>query len=483
MLKSLRMFDGRRLLIILAVLLSLGFFAVSLFGYYVSREAIRSAIVKQNLPLTSSNIYSEIQRDLIRPVLIASTMAHDTFLREWVLRGERNPNEMSAYLAEVKKRYGAFASFFVSERTRNYYTGNGVLKRVSEQEPRDAWYFRVSRMQGDYEINVDPDLANQDALTIFINYRVFDFDGRFIGTTGIGLTVDAVRRLIDEYQQRFSRLVYFVDASGKVMLGQRGGLTNLREDAGIAPILDRIIADMHGSYRFSRNGASHVVYVNYLPEMKWYLFVEQNEDKELEGIRHTLYVNLLVSLVVTLIGIYVTYLSIYRYQSRLEKMAATDALTGLFNRRAFSIVQGRLMAAYRRQQRPLSVMLVDVDHFKQINDRYGHHVGDIVLSEVSNCLKSGIRGSDIIVRWGGEEFLVVLDDCEVGEALRIAEKLRKNVARLVPTGLSEGEVACSIGIASFPGGESLEHTIGQADKALYRAKREGRNRVCIAEKN
>jgi diguanylate cyclase (GGDEF)-like protein len=483
MLKSLRIFDGRRLLILLAVLLSLGFFAVSLFGYYVSREAIRSAIVKQNLPLTSSNIYAEIQRDLIRPVLISSTMAHDTFLREWVVRGERNPNELAAYLAEIKKRNGAFSSFFVSDRTRAYYTGNGVLKQVDRNDQHDSWYFRMKEMTGDYVIDVDTDQANRNALTIFINYRVFDFDNRFIGVTGIGLTVDSVRRLIDEYQQRYSRSVYFVDANGKVVVSQDGQQRNLHEDAGVSPILGSILSEMHGSYRFKQHGENHLLYVNYLPELKWYLFVEQSEDKELEGIRRTLYVNLFVSLFVTAVVIYLTRVVLHRYQSRLEKMAATDELTGLFNRRAFSVVQARLMASYRRKQRPLSVLLVDVDHFKQINDRYGHQVGDQVLSEVSSCLKAAIRGSDVIIRWGGEEFLVVLDDCEPAEAARIAEKLRLSVENLTPTGVSAGEVACSVGVAGFGGGKSLEQTISHADKALYRAKREGRNRVCVAETN
>lgn len=198
-------FNRRRLLLLLSLILCVGFFATTLSSYYVSKKAIRDAIVSRELPLTSSNIYSEIQKDLVQPILVSSTMAHDTFLRDWVLCGEKTPAEMARYLNEIKARYGAFSSFFVSELTSIYYTGNGMLKRVRRDEPRDDWYFRVRAMKMLYEINVDPDLANKDALTIFINYRVFDFDGNYIGATGIGLTVDAVRRLITDYQQRFSQ--------------------------------------------------------------------------------------------------------------------------------------------------------------------------------------------------------------------------------------------------------------------------------------
>ena len=230
-----RIFDRRSLLLILSVLLFSGFFATTLFGYFVSKHAIRDAIIAQDLPLTSSNIYSEIQKDLVRPVLISSTMAHDTFLREWVLNGESDIDEMARYLREMKERYNAFSSFFVSDKSAIYYTGNGVLKHVSPNEPRDAWYYRVRDMKQDYEINVDPDLANKDALTIFINYRVYDFSGSYLGATGIGLTVDAVRRLISDYQTRFQRKIYFVDIQGKVVLfGDLAGLSpDLHNTSGL----------------------------------------------------------------------------------------------------------------------------------------------------------------------------------------------------------------------------------------------------------
>lgn len=111
MTSSHRVFHGRRLLVLLSMLLSLGFFATTLGSYLVSKDAIREAILGRELPLASSNIYVELQKDLVQPVVISSTMAHDTFLRDWVLRGERDVSEMNRYLQEVKTRHGAFSSF------------------------------------------------------------------------------------------------------------------------------------------------------------------------------------------------------------------------------------------------------------------------------------------------------------------------------------------------------------------------------------
>jgi diguanylate cyclase (GGDEF)-like protein len=477
-----RIFDRRRLLLLVSFLLFAGFFATTLFGYFVSKQAIRNAIIEQDLPLTSSNIYSEIQKDLVRPVLISSTMASDTFVRDWVLQGERNVSEMARYLGEIKKRYGAFSSFFVSEKSGNYYTSAGVLKQVSRTEPRDAWYYRVSALAADYEINVDPDLANQDAMTIFINYRVYDFSGNYIGVTGVGLTVDAVRHLIADYQQRFQRSIYFVDEQGRVVIfGNRVDReANLRAAEGLGGLVERILKEKSGSYQYQAAGDNHILNVNYLPELKWYLFVEQNEAPALAEIRQTLYVNSGISLVVTLVVLFLTHLALSRYQKRMEELAATDKLTGLLNRQAFTIFIDKLVAEYRREPRPTSALLIDVDHFKEINDSHGHLAGDRVLQGVAQLLQGSLRESDIAARWGGEEFLLVLRACDLAEARRIADKLRQDVEQQsFDVAGQQVRVTISIGVAEYDSSESPDQWINRADRGMYSAKRGGRNRVGV----
>ncbi|MDP3030604.1 MAG: sensor domain-containing diguanylate cyclase [Rhodocyclaceae bacterium] len=477
-----RIFDRRSLLLLVSLLLFAGFFATTLFGYFVSKQAIRAAIIEQDLPLTSNNIYSEIQKDLVRPVLISSTMASDTFVRDWVLQGELNVGEMARYLGEIKKRYGAFSSFFVSEKSGNYYTSAGVLKQVSRTEPRDAWYYRVSAMGADYEINVDPDLANQDAMTIFINYRVFDFSGNYIGVTGVGLTVDAVRHLVADYQKRFQRSIYFVDEQGKVVIfGNRVERdANLRAVEGLGALVERILKEKSGSYQYRAAGDNHILNVNYLPELKWYLFVEQNEAPALAEIRQTLYVNLGISLVVTLVVLFLTHLALARYQQRMEELAATDKLTGLLNRQAFTIFIDKLVAEYRREPRPTSALLVDLDHFKEINDSHGHLSGDRVLQGVAQLLHDSLRESDIAVRWGGEEFLLVLRACDLAEARRIAEKLRHDIEQQeFDVARQKVKVTISVGVAEYDSSESPDQWINRADRGLYSAKHGGRNRVGV----
>src|SRR5690606_25371982 len=123
----------------LIVLMVVGFMATSLTSYYVARDSITSQISEQTLPLTSDNIYSEIQRDLLRPVLISSLMATDTFLRGWALSGETDPEQIRRYLEEIQNRYDTITAFFVSDVTRNYYHPTGIVKQIDVNDPEDAW--------------------------------------------------------------------------------------------------------------------------------------------------------------------------------------------------------------------------------------------------------------------------------------------------------------------------------------------------------
>lgn len=162
------------LLLWLALLLCAGFISTTFFGYFAARDSVRQGVEEQTLPITGDNIYSEIQKDILRPVFISSQMAHDTFLRDWMLAGETEMAPITKYLREILTKNQAISSFLVSEKTRTYYHAHGVLKQVHENDPRDRWFFRTRALQAPYEINVDLDAANRDNLTIFINYRVTD---------------------------------------------------------------------------------------------------------------------------------------------------------------------------------------------------------------------------------------------------------------------------------------------------------------------
>ena len=478
----------RPLVLLLLVLLGCGFLATSLASYYAALDSIRDNIVNTELPLTSDNVYSEIQKDLVTPVLISSMMARDTFVRDWVMSGEQDVAQMTRYLREVQEHYGAVTSFFVSEQTHTYYQAKGVLKRVAAQEPRDSWYFRVRDMQEPYEINVDVDMANQDRLTVFINYKVFDYDQRFIGATGVGLTVDAVVKLIDDYQIRYDRSVYFVDTDGRIVLtGATGGPMGakvgqaLGDVAGLEDLQAKLPQPQTGDFEYQEQGRGHFLNVRFIPELDWYLFVDKHETGALAGIRQSLYLNLLICLVVTAIVLTLVSVVLRRYQTRIAALATTDQLTELLNRRGFDLLANQAIQEARRNPSPLCALLLDLDNFKDLNDNHGHLAGDEVLRGFANKLRDNLRQSDIICRWGGEEFILLLKDTSPEQARLLAEKVRQQTAHsnFSYKGASL-QITTSIGLAELHPDDSLSELLARADRALYRAKQSGRNRTCEA---
>ncbi|MFT4704320.1 MAG: diguanylate cyclase (GGDEF)-like protein, partial [Bradymonadia bacterium] len=174
-----------------------------------------------------------------------------------------------------------------------------------------------------------------------------------------------------------------------------------------------------------------------------------------------------------------------RLQDMLKARARLDGLTGLWNRSYFDERVTALVGASDRYQRTSSVILFDIDHFKRCNDNHGHPFGDVVLTKLADCLRKQLRTSDTACRYGGEEFVVLLDGTDLKGSLLVAERIRRAVETLLLT-TPNGEpytVTASFGVASteqFPTALSVAGIVKDADDALYKAKKAGRNNVQVA---
>ncbi len=171
-------------------------------------------------------------------------------------------------------------------------------------------------------------------------------------------------------------------------------------------------------------------------------------------------------------------------RQQMEELALHDGLTGLLNRRAIGEYAEAEFSMAARKARAMSVVMLDIDHFKNVNDQFGHKFGDEVLRQVAKILKEDLRNYDRVGRWGGEEFILILPDTQLVDAVTVAERVRMRTAA-AQISLENGEsfsvqislgAACTTGL--FP---SLAKLIDAADQALYQAKNSGRNRVCIFE--
>jgi diguanylate cyclase (GGDEF)-like protein len=184
--------------------------------------------------------------------------------------------------------------------------------------------------------------------------------------------------------------------------------------------------------------------------------------------------------VVSFFVVLITLGAVNRYQEELEMLAVTDELTGVANRRSLEKEFENMVYSYSRSKTPFSLILMDLDRFKNINDTNGHLAGDIVLRNVAQLIKGNIRPTDTLARWGGDEFAVLCRQ-ETDGVLRMADRIRQAI-RMADLGgkgckLDDPEnlITVSCGITSFHEGDDLDSMLSRADKALYRCKKKGGN--------
>lgn len=208
-----------------------------------------------------------------------------------------------------------------------------------------------------------------------------------------------------------------------------------------------------------------------------------DSEEELRSFWHLAYAVIVCGLAASALELHLTRLWVRRRRlhALLVAQAGQDPLTGLRNRRSLEEQASLVLAEAARIAEPLAVLLFDLDHFKQVNDTYGHDVGDTVLRDVAAAITRNVRPGDLVCRWGGEEILVLFRRCDRAGGLARAEGLRSAIAGLYADGYSPVPgITTSIGGAVFPyGGKHLSELVRTADEALYEAKRQGRNRVVI----
>lgn len=470
------------LLPLLAVIIGLGFAISSLASYYTSRETIRQSIIGTELPLTADVISGEIQKDLVRLVQVASAMAEDPFVLDWLDQGESNPDLISRYLQAIHGRYNTSNAFFASKSSQTYYTESSD-EPLQPSDPADRWFYRFEQSGNPWEIVVDV-----KRLTMFINYRVTGLDGRFRGVAGVGLTLERVVDLIDTYQHRYQRNIYFVDAKRHIaMSGDRGGPdgqprgTALDDIPGLQDLNRQLPQLRPGAFAYESQGEQHFINIRYIPELGWFLMVDKQESGVMAPVRRALWINLLICVSVTATVLGLVGIISRRYLQRIESMATHDALTGLLNRHGFGLLAEQAIAEAKRHRSNLCLLILDLDHFKHFNDKHGHLAGDFVLRHFAGLLAQHVRQADVVSRWGGEEFVVMFKDTELATAASLAERIRAATeAESFDFEGSRLEVRVSIGVAPLTGTGTLVAVLSDADEALYRAKNSGRNRVCLA---
>lgn len=472
----------RVVFVVVFLLLSLSV-SLSSINYYISLENTQERLKNRSLPLSTDNIYTEIQKHIIEPNLVASMMAEDTFLKEWLVNSEHNQEDIKKYLSAIKNRYGMFMTFLASDKTKNYYTSKGFIEKMKEDNPTNKWYYSFMDSTSKNEINLDYNKNIDNSMLMFINHKIFDKNYNIIGATGVGFKTSYIDNMLKKFRINYMFKVYFIDKNGELILYERTleDLTSENEPDILLEYKDEVLNKKNGILKVDIDSQEYLVNVKYIEELDLYLIVEAKVSNFTTDVERVFFMNLSASILVTLFVVLMILRTVYNYNKKLEHMANHDALTNLPNRRKFNYDFKKLVLLHSRQKNDISLLFFDIDNFKKINDEFGHQVGDDVLKRISEIIRGSVRQTDLIARWGGEEFIIAFIDSSLDDSKLTAEKLRglfETDSKL--TELVGAKVTASFGLTNVSSHDKIFDALKHVDDAMYKAKEDGKNRIVIS---
>ncbi len=473
-----------KLTIILMLVLIPSFIAVSFLNYYVQKDSIREELITNSLPLVRDLIDWEISTRLKDPLLASSIMARDTFLIEWIQEGEVEPEKIERYLDSIRLEHGFSTAFFISSKTLQYYSYQGVHKEISPTDTHDIWYYDFIKSGEIVELDVDTDEVRAGRLTIFINHRVLSTAGELLGVVGVGVDMSDISALLKKTQQTYGRVIYMVDESGVVQAHSDMNVIekrNIRTSFGIDKIANTILSSEGttlDTYYEGKNG-NILLTSRYIPDIKWHIVVEQDERVSLQIVRKMLFRTISIGIFASLLTLIISIRVVNKHNLNLKNSFKLDHLTQIINRLELDQRLSNELSLCRRSGGTFSVLMIDLDNFKEINDTFGHSAGDDTLIKFTKLVSSSIRTTDCFGRWGGDEFLLILPESNGTEGVIIANKLHSMVAEsnvFLPF-----SVTISIGLTELKKLDTIESILSRTDKALYKAKAAGKNRVVFQD--
>ncbi|XPV76999.1 MAG: diguanylate cyclase domain-containing protein [Desulfovibrio sp.] len=473
--------DKGRLMFVLGVLLTAAFLVTSGLNYSVTQQAVKEEMLTSALPLTSDTIYSDIHTQIMPSLYVSSSMATDTFMRDWALSGENDEELIQKYLEKIREKYGFITAFFISAKTGRYYYNGGVLKTISREDPHDVWYYKFVASGAEHALDVDTNEAEDNILTVFMNYRVLDYDGKFLGVAGVGLKLESVASMLKTVQEKYKRTAFLVNHDGVVQIHVDPNLVenvNVKDYPGLQNHAEKLLNVQWGSreLEYTIHGERVYLSVRYIPEFDWLLFVQQSEKTAMTTARYNFIRTIAIGLIASLLILVLVGMVITRYQSGLVLVASRDPLTQLVNRRAFEAEFDAALKQTDIDGSSFSLILIDIDGLKQINDRLGHLDGDRVIVEVAKILSESSSEEDIAARWGGDEFLVLVNG-PFDRAKKLAASLCTLVEKANLGGVSADGMdirsTISLGLVEYAAGKDLDDLIAEADEAMYTAKESG----------
>lgn len=438
------------------------------------------------LSLSDLNISKNIEDSMTKPVMVSKTMANDEFLKKWLSKEPENfedhtyLQQLYNYLKAYQEKYDYSTVFCVSTQTGNYYYHDGLNKKISKSDEHDIWYYNFTESGKEYDLEVDTNQANNNKVTVFVNFRIEDGNGKLLGVIGVGLQVNLLEDVIHTYEKDYGLSVYIVNAGGSKnsFTGQTNVFVNEDELMKRTEITDKIQLNKSDTTKmqwFTSEDKRKCLIIRYNDTLGWYLVLEKDTSSIYSVFQKRMESNFIFMLLSLVACILVVTIVFVNFNKRIITKENTDELTGLPNRKLFSKQYPAFIRKNRDKKK--TVFMFDIDYFKNINDTHGHIFGNAILEMVGANLQKAISGYGIASRWGGDEFLGVLD-VEPEKAKQILEQYMESLSGEHRE--EDYRISISVGIAEVNTKLSLEQMMKQVDKALYNSKESGRNQISIS---
>lgn len=426
-----------------------------------------------------------LNSELVRPLQVSYYMANDYFITNLAQQNVLQEEKVAGYLANIKGKYNLLA-FLALERHNFMLDSDG--KQLTLTEDESEWYRRLKDQSLDYYA----DIGNSDNPHLYFDAKIKNEVGEFLGFAGVAVDLDYFAQRFSIYKNKYGVELFVADQNNDITLSsditmkthshhRKDEITNLTEfewfNAYQAKNNNEQISQL-----VDTQDAKFMVSKLPLPELSWDMYIVA-PPHYLQTSYWRLVASKVVILLLVALSLYIAFERILRvFKTNVVQNSETDFLTQLPNR---SYINWKI-EDIRRDYDSVSVVVADIDKFKNINDKYGHLVGDDVLKSVASKLVEALRKVDIVSRWGGEEFLMILPETSCEQAKEITERIRKTIESATINVSSSSEdffVTVSFGIAQGTlQKESLNDIIQKADQALYLAKTNGRNQVVTYDK-
>lgn len=461
------------------VFLLLMIFAIALSAIISISKSVGDQSLQQQKSLSPA--FDLVSQEIIKPLYIAETIARASPLRRRMGEGPINQQRIFSKLKALSDEFG-MDFFIASELTRTQYNSDGSTIPLTKKAVE--WYFRAKQSPH----NIVGVLGNRKDVSIYYDIKIHDEQGQFLGFIGVSRRLDSFLASFDNFKKQYNYDFVIIDHNDNVVLSSDHALV---ADGKRIVKLDQLpwyqahsaehkTGNSPDNLLVNVNGEDFLVAKANLQALNWKLYLisslqsRQNETTEIFVFRT---INIVLA---TFILFILGRIAVFYMQREFAHKYQKDPLTNLPNRANLAWRFNQILAHH-----PLcSAIIVDVDHFKQVNDTYGHAAGDLVLSEMAEILQSQLRGIDVVGRWGGEEFVILLPSTDTKIAKVIAERTR--IAMSGHTFLSAENslnVTASFGIAATVKHNKLDDLVALADNALYEAKRQGRNQVKVYEED